>query len=99
MRVIVCWSVNSFVLVLSLAGNGHADTYWTGAAGDHNWLTPMNWEGGALPTTSDEARINLAEGEPAVVLAGETAANQMRLGYGTGTRGELIIESGGLLTL
>jgi len=90
----------SCVLALSLAGNVYGHTYWTGAGGDHNWFTPTNWDTGLVPASdTGDARINLADGEPPVILAAEGAASGgVRLGYGTGTRGELIIEAGGVLS-
>ncbi len=90
-----------FVVVLSLAGNVHAHTYWTGAAGDHNWFTPENWDTGLIPTVATgEARIrDMVEGEPPIIIAAEGAVSggSLRLGYGTGMRGELTVEAGGVL--
>jgi hypothetical protein len=31
---------------------------WTGAAGDHNWDTPGNWTGDAVPGSADDVTIN-----------------------------------------
>ena len=47
----------------ALAGAAHAaNIVWSGAANDGNkWSTGNNWEGGAAPTSTDEATFNVAE--------------------------------------
>ena len=85
----------SFVLVLSLAGNVHAATIlWTNAAGDGLWSNPGNWEGFALPTSADEAKIAISPG-PTVVNEG-AVCGQLHMGPSANTHGTLTIDGGTL---
>ena len=46
------------VLALSLAGPVQAaEVYWTNLSSDGLWTNPANWEGFALPTVDDTARL------------------------------------------
>ena len=35
---------------------------WVGTAGDHNWFTATNWDGNAVPTSSDDVLIRQRKG-------------------------------------
>ena len=74
-----------------------ADIAWTGAANDGgNVLTPENWDGGAVPGSSDNAVIGDA---PEAVLGGSAAWTTLTIGTTTDKTGTLTVNSGGALTL
>ena len=74
-----------------------ADIAWTGAANDGgNVLTPENWDGGAVPGSSDNAVIGDA---PEAVLGGSTAWTALTIGTTVDKTGTLTVNSGGALTL
>jgi len=74
-----------------------ADIAWTGAANDGgNVLTPENWDGGAVPGSSDNAVIGDA---PVAVLGGSAAWTALTIGTTTDKTGTLTVNSGGALTL
>jgi len=47
-----------FVLVLSSVSDA-ATIHWTGLGGDKLWSNPANWEGNKVPTTADDAYIDV----------------------------------------
>src|SRR4030042_1540188 len=52
----------SLVLVLVLAGNAPAASFvWDNGGVGNLWNVPENWEPDGLPTSADEARINIAD--------------------------------------
>jgi len=46
-----------------------AVVHWTGAAGDNQWLTAGNWNGGQLPTANDDVVIDVVD-DPTIIYAG-----------------------------
>jgi len=91
-RKMIC--LVSFVLVLSLVGDVAADwVEWTDASGDHNWFTAGNWSSGTLPTSTDNAIINML---PGPTIANEGAVtNELPVGR-FGGPGALTVDGGTL---
>ena len=84
-------------LCASLAPLPSSAIDWTGAADDGgNVLTPENWDGGAVPGSSDSAAIGDA---PEAVLGGTAAWTALTIGTTTDKTGTLTVNSGGSLTL
>jgi hypothetical protein len=52
----------SFVLMLVLAGSSQAVTFvWDNGGASNLWNVPENWDPDGVPTSSDEARINIPD--------------------------------------
>ncbi|MBA7607732.1 hypothetical protein ES703_14898 [subsurface metagenome] len=82
----------SFVLVLGLVGDVQAATVgWEGGL-DHLWSTPANWSGNTLPTSADDAIIDLLPG-PTIVNEGAVAS---KVDVGSGGIGALTVDGGTL---
>ena len=76
--------------ILSATTGLHAIT-WS-AAVDGNWNTSANWTDGAVPTASDEAKINKAAN---VTISATADANNLL----TGNNSTVTVSSGGSLTV
>src|SRR5207237_860615 len=51
--------------------------HWTGAAGDSQWLTAGNWDGGQLPTASDDVIIDVVDNPTIVYAGGDATVNSL----------------------
>ncbi len=84
------------VLVLSLVVDVQAAIVtWTDAGPDYLWSTPQNWDSLTLPTSADQARINML---PGPIIANEGAvADKVFVADGSST-GALTVDGGTLTT-
>jgi len=84
-----------FVVVLSLVGDIQAaSVVWTDGGPDHLWSTPTNWDTVTVPTSADDARIDML---PGPTIANEGAvANQVRIAFKA--IGNLTVDGGTLTT-
>ena len=93
-RKLICLA--SFVLVLSLVVDVQAaEVRWNDTTGDHDWFTEGNWDSLTLPTSADEAKINML---PGPIIANEGAVAD-KVGVGSGNDIGALTVDGGTLTV
>jgi hypothetical protein len=98
----------SMVLVVVIASNASALTYWTGGTST-DWTDPLNWcfGGGPVPTSTEWTDVlSLADwnwtGNMPVITTGQTAVTQelrLNAGWGNGNLTPTVTVDGGSLLL
>ncbi|WP_211413012.1 autotransporter outer membrane beta-barrel domain-containing protein [Bradyrhizobium iriomotense] len=96
--VAVSWGTALVALSLLSAPVFAGDAVWNGA--DSNWNAAANWSTNpSVPSAADNATIDANSTYP-VISSGEAyTVNNLYLGVGEGTVGQLIIHGGGTLTV
>lgn len=87
--------VKVFVLVMSVAGSADAAVYFNNNGGDGFWNNGANWHTGNVPLASDDVRI-YAAGQDCIV---NTQTNITNVDVGYNTAGQILVKSGGALTI
>ena len=77
--------------ILSATTGLHAIN-WNSAATDGDWNTPSSWDGGVVPTASDDAQINRTTN---VTVSAAAFTNKLRSGHNS----TITVSTGGTLTV
>lgn len=89
-----CWlALVVAVGMAPLSRQATADT-WTNSAGDRNWFNHANWADNSVPTSSDDAIIQLVGANRAEIGVGTAYANKVIVADSAGSVGELAMFAG-----
>jgi len=95
----------SIILLMAGANVCQAAINWTnnGGTGDQHWSTATNWEGGVVPSVSEDAAIILTDSNGVIYDATDDDGGSPRyvffipIGLGTAVSGEMWINGGTLM--